>query len=66
MMTITAFIVGCLKHLGFRVGTLITIIVTTMAGMKKVAALKFYPAVSLVVLAKPQVLRGDGVLHGWP
>ena len=66
MMTIIAFIVGCLKHLGFRVGTLITVIVTTMTGIKKVAALKFYPAVSLVVFAKPQVLRGDGALYGRP
>ena len=65
-MTITAFIVGCLERLDFRVGALITVIVTTMAVIKRVAALKFYLAVSLVMLAKLQVLRGDGALPGRP
>ena len=66
MTTTTAFIVGCFKRLGLYVGTLLTVIVTTMAGIKNVAALKFYPAASAVVLATWRDLEVDGVLRGRP
>ena len=66
MMTKIAFVVGCVTRLGLFVGTAITVIVTTMAGIKNVAAIKFYLAVSLVVLTKPHGLAGDGLLLGRP
>ena len=65
MFAFIAFVMSCLRGFGLFVGTLIGVIVTTMAGIKNVAALKFYPAASLVVIAKPQV-HGDGVLLGRP
>ena len=66
MMTKSAFKVGCISCLDLVVGTLFTRIVTTMAGIINVAALKFYPALSLVVLATEIALAGDGVLLGGP
>ena len=66
MLTFTAFVVRCFTGADLYVGTLLAVIVTTMAGIKNVAALKFYLAVSLVVLAMPLDHRGDRVLLGRP
>ena len=66
MMTKSAFIVGCISCLGLVVGTLFTRIVTTMAGIINVAALKFYLALSLEVVATKIARAVDGVLLGGP
>ena len=66
MLTFTALIVRCFTGADLFVGTLLFVIVTTMARIKNVAAVKLYPAASLVVLARPLNLCGDGLLLGRP
>ena len=66
MIACSAFIVNCCRGEGLIVGILLAVVVTVLAGVKNVAALKFYQAASLVVMTRPLFLQGDGVLLGRP